>query len=90
MTTTEEVPASIASAPRRFTKAERLLELLRTGTGASLEEMTEATGWQPHTVRAAMTGLRKRGFAVARHVEGNTTVWSVAAAGSADAPEASA
>jgi biotin operon repressor len=65
-------------APREHSKADRLLTLLRTGTGASLEEMMEATGWQAHTVRAAMTGLRKRGYEIARHVEGNTTVWSVA------------
>jgi DNA-binding transcriptional regulator PaaX len=54
-----------------------LLTLLKTGTGASLEDMTDATGWQPHTVRAAMTGLRKKGHIVERHVEGNTTIWSV-------------
>lgn len=67
------------TAPRPHTKAERLLDLLRTGSGASLEDMTQATGWQAHTVRAAMTGLRKRGYAITRHLEGNTSVWSVAA-----------
>lgn len=70
---------STPRAPREQSKADRLLTLLRTGTGASLEEMIEATGWQAHTVRAAMTGLRKRGFEITRHVVGNTTVWSVAA-----------
>jgi hypothetical protein len=65
-------------APREHSKADRLLAMLRTGTGASLDDMTGATGWQPHTVRAAMTGLRKRGYAIERHVEGNTTVWSIA------------
>jgi DNA-binding IclR family transcriptional regulator len=65
------------ASPRDHTKAARLLKMLRTGTGASLDEMVEATGWQPHTVRAAMTGIRKRGFAITRRVEGNTTVWSV-------------
>ena len=39
--------------------------------------MIEATGWQAHTVRAAMTGLRKRGYPVERHVEGSVTVWSL-------------
>lgn len=63
-----------AQAPRQHSKADRLLTLLSSGTGASLEEMTEATGWLPHKVRAAMTGLRKRGYAIARHVEGQTTV----------------
>ena len=63
--------------PRANTKNQRLLDMLTTGTGASLEEMGEATGWQSHTVRAAMTGLRKRGYEVERHTEGTTTVWSV-------------
>ena len=67
-----------ADAPRPHSKIERLLAMLQTGTGASLEDMTEATGWLPHTVRAAMSGLRKRGFAITRHVEGNTSVWTVA------------
>lgn len=70
--------APVSRAPREHSKAERLLTLLRTGTGASLEDMIEATGWQTHSVRAAMTGLRKRGFDVQRHVEGNTAVWFVA------------
>lgn len=64
------------TAPR-VTKAAKLLTLLQTGTGASLEDMTEITGWQPHTVRAAMTGLKKKGHVIEKHVEGNTTIWSV-------------
>lgn len=61
----------------RVTKAAKLLTLLQTGTGASLEDMVEATGWQSHTVRAAMTGLRKKGHVIEKHIEGNTTIWSV-------------
>lgn len=62
------------------TKVAKLLTLLQTGTGASLEDMVEATGWLPHTARAAMTGLRKKGHVIEKHVEGNTTIWSVKAA----------
>ena len=62
------------------TKTAKLLTLLQTGTGASLEDMVEATGWLPHTARAAMTGLRKKGHVIEKHVEGNTTMWSVKAA----------
>jgi hypothetical protein len=29
-----------------------------------LEALVEATGWLPHTTRAALTGLRKRGYTV--------------------------
>jgi hypothetical protein len=35
--------------------------MLSTDKGATLEELTDATGWLPHTARAALTGLRKRG-----------------------------
>jgi hypothetical protein len=34
--------------------------------GVTLDALIEATGWLPHTTRAAMTGLRKRGFAIER------------------------
>ena len=70
-------PSPDASTPRGHSKIAGLVALLGEGTGASLEDMTDATGWQPHTVRAALTGLRKRGFAIIRHVEGSTTVWSI-------------
>jgi Protein of unknown function (DUF3489) len=63
--------------PPHVTKTAKLLTLMQTGTGASLEEMVEVTGWQSHTVRAAMTGLRKKGHIIDKHLEGNTTIWSV-------------
>lgn len=62
---------------QRITKSVKLLTLLQTGTGASLEDMVEATGWQALTVRAAMTGLRMKGHTTEKHIEGNTTIWSV-------------
>jgi hypothetical protein len=34
--------------------------------GATLDELVEATDWLPHTTRAALTGLRKRGLTVER------------------------
>lgn len=76
MTNSSTSPATL-NPPREHSKALRLLELLRTGRGASLDDMIEATGWQSHTVRAAMTGLRKRGFAIERKIEGTITVWSI-------------
>ena len=30
----------------------------------TLAKLVAATGWLPHTTRAALTGLRKRGYAV--------------------------
>ncbi len=62
-------------------KKDLLLTLLQTGTGVSLDDMIEATGWQAHTVRAATTGLRKRGYRIKRHLEGTTTAWLVGETG---------
>ena len=65
--TAAEVPAAGApspSAPRGGTKLARVLELLQRDCGATLEELIAATDWLPHTTRAALTGLRKRGYAV--------------------------
>jgi hypothetical protein len=38
--------------------------LLVRDEGATISHMTEATGWLPHTVRAALTGLKKKGYAI--------------------------
>ncbi len=65
--TNAESPASEAlspSAPRSGTKLARVLELLQRDCGATLDELITATDWLPHTTRAALTGLRKRGCAV--------------------------
>jgi hypothetical protein len=43
-----------------------VIELLRRADGATIPNLTEAMGWLPHTTRAALTGLRKRGYAVIR------------------------
>ena len=40
--------------------------MLSKDDGASLDALIKATGWLPHTTRAALTGLRKRGYAVER------------------------
>ncbi len=43
-----------------------MIELLRRADGATIVDLTQATGWLAHTTRAAITGLRKRGYAVTR------------------------
>jgi hypothetical protein len=63
-----------AAAPftaRTGTKQALVIDLLQRKQGASITELTEATGWLPHTTRAALTGLRKRGLTiVSEKVEG--------------------
>jgi Protein of unknown function (DUF3489) len=53
------------SAPRGGSKLARVIALLERDHGATVEELIAATGWLAHTTRAALSGLRKRGYAVA-------------------------
>lgn len=68
-TSTAPLPVAdkpMPSEPTVPTKSSLLLELLGRDEGATLEQLVAATGWQPHTTRAALTGLRKKGHAITR------------------------
>ena len=54
------------STPRQGSKLSTVIDLLGRKKGAGIEELMAATGWLPHTTRAALTGLRKRGYAIER------------------------
>ena len=54
------------AAPRDRSKLAPVINLLWRADGATIVDLTQATGWLPHTTRAALTGLRKRGYAVIR------------------------
>ena len=54
------------STPPRETKTAILRKLLSRKAGADLAALQTATGWQPHAVRAAMSGLRKAGYRIDR------------------------
>lgn len=43
----------------RVTKQERVLTLLSRSSGASIEEMMQATNWQQHSVRGFLAGTVK-------------------------------
>jgi hypothetical protein len=60
------------AAPREGSKLASVMVLLRRPEGATIGVLTKATGWLPHTTRAAITGVRKRGYSVVldRSVEG--------------------
>lgn len=44
--------------------------MLSTKAGADVEAISNKLGWQSHTTRAAITGLKKAGYAVSREKEG--------------------
>src|SRR5215207_6930322 len=66
---------------RGGTKRAHVIALLERDTGATLDELVAATGWLPHTIRAALTGLRHKGFALdtSRRQDG-TTVYRISSA----------
>jgi hypothetical protein len=52
--------------PPASTKRAKLIGMLERPEGASVAEIEQRLGWLPHTVRAAITGLRKAGREVTR------------------------
>jgi hypothetical protein len=50
----------------RETKSAVVRKLLSRKTGADITTLQEATGWQPHSVRAALSTLRKAGYSIDR------------------------
>ena len=57
-------PAPVQSVPRPGGKLGVIIERLAAKTGATADELVEATGWQRHSVLGALSRLRSRGFAM--------------------------
>ena len=53
-----------ASNRAAATKKAKLEALLARSRGATLAQLEKELGWQPHTVRAAISGLRKVGHTI--------------------------
>ncbi|MBT4086054.1 MAG: DUF3489 domain-containing protein [Alphaproteobacteria bacterium] len=49
------------SRHNNVTKIELVAKLIGRKSGATVEQIQSATGWQAHSIRAAISGLRKRG-----------------------------
>ncbi len=71
--------ATGVAAVLRPNKQSLILGLLYRDGGASLAVIAEATGWLPHTTRAALTGLRKKGHAIVRGKVDGVTHYAIAA-----------
>ena len=68
--TTQPTPAMTPATPtgvslaRPGGKLAAVLEAVARPDGATLADLTAASGWLPHTTRAAITRLRQRGYDV--------------------------
>ncbi|WP_221796820.1 DUF3489 domain-containing protein [Aquisediminimonas sediminicola] len=65
----QQNPPSQRWSPRPDSKMAQVLHLLGQQDGVALADLGELTGWQPHSIRAAVSGLRKRGYVVEHAVK---------------------
>lgn len=69
------LPVTIA----RNSKSASVQKLLSRNKGATLTEIMAMTSWQPHSTRAFLTGLRKKGIELLRETRsGGETCWRIA------------
>ena len=62
--------ATPKQAPKAGGKLSNVLDLMGREEGATITDLQTATGWQPHSVRAALTGFRKQGVEITRSKNG--------------------
>jgi hypothetical protein len=56
---------SRAAAKAPLTKKQQLIRMLSAKAGADITSLSAKLGWLPHTTRAALSGLKKAGHAIA-------------------------
>ncbi len=59
------------AATKPKTKSAKVIALLNRSKGASTVEISKSTSWQPHSIRAFLTGLRKKDFVIVRERRGD-------------------
>jgi len=61
------------------TKKQQLIDLLSGAKPVTAEKVSKTLDWQPHTLRAAITGLRKAGFVVdnTKRPDGSGTCYQI-------------
>lgn len=64
-----------ASTTPPSSKIALVTEMLKRTEGANLDELVSATGWLPHSTRAALTGLRKKGHSITLDKSGERTCY---------------
>ena len=68
------------SDPKRPSKQDEVIAMLRRSEGATVDEVASATGWQRHTVRGVFSGTLKKklGLALASAKEERGRVYRIA------------
>ena len=63
---TKSKPPAAQKTDKRVTKRDQLIRLLSRKGGATIAQLEDKLGWQSHTVRAAISRLRKAGHDIER------------------------
>ena len=73
--------AKSAASPNPPTKRSRLIQLLSARAGCDITSLSETMGWQSHSTRAALSGLRKAGYVigVAKAAKGKPARYTITA-----------
>lgn len=74
-TTRRQTKAS--KSPTKPSKKDRLEAMLRRPKGATQKQLEKDLGWQPHSVRAAISVLRKGGTGVTLDRNGKTPTYRI-------------
>ena len=89
--TTSSTMKKLGAKPKkrsRVTKKDQLIKLLSAKAGADIKVLSDKLGWQEHTTRAALTGLRKAGFRIAgeKPATGGVSKYRIVSAPARDQP----
>ena len=80
VSTSESSPRVEPREARSASKSSLVLQMLQRPEGATIAQLVAATGWLPHTTRAALTSLKKREHQVtSEKAEGEERVYRVVA-----------
>ena len=72
---------SATAVEGRKTKQQRMIDMLRRREGATVAQLGKAFGWQPHTVRGALSGSLKKKLGlkiVSDRPEGGERIYRIA------------
>lgn len=76
-------PKADTLSPKNVSKTLSIMTMLKSDKGATLDEIIKVTGWQPHTARAHLSGIRKRlreksdGMQLAKYTRDGKTMYKL-------------
>lgn len=81
---------SKSGSKAKKTKKQMVVDLLSSKVGATMDSLHDLTGWQPHTIRATLSTLRKSGTPIERQDRtGKPTLYKICMTSKSRAKDAS-